>query len=285
MFYFALVISGLLYSKFHLVYNVVFHYIISGVAFLSLCFYVLLVQYFWSGLCYCISSSVISGLRSFTHSVYTIVVQYFSSAINVVFNHLLFLELGLSFCQFLQYFYSISHQVYDVVYHHHLFLELDLSLSHFMQYFCSISHQACDLVFHDLLCLELVCSPSPFIQYVYSVSHQLWLLYFIICWFWSLVLHSVSLYAIHVQYFSPNLWSCILLPFIFGVGSFTQYFYAVVLLYISLNWCCLSLFLELGLSLSQFMQYIYSISYQVCDVVYHHQFFLVSGLSLSQFMQ
>ena len=67
------------------------------------------------------------------------------------YHYHLFLQLSVSLCQFMQYIYSVSHQVYNVVYHHPLFFELSLSLSQFMLYFYSISHYVNDVVYlHNL---------------------------------------------------------------------------------------------------------------------------------------
>ena len=158
-----------------------------------------------------------------------------------------------------------------------------------------------------------------FLQYFYwqYFSSSLW------CCSSSSVISGVRsltqlVYAVVLLYISSCLWCCLLSSFISGVMSFTQSFCVLLLQFISLGlWCCLSsliskvrsftqsvynavylhylirsmmlsishLFLEFGLSLNQLMQYFYSISHQICDVVYQHHLFLELDISLSQFMQ
>ena len=86
--------------------------------------------------------------------------QYFSLVMTVAFHHLLYLVLGLSLSQFMQYIKSM------MLSHHHLFLELGLSLSQFMQYIYLYFIRSVMLSFICFICVR------SFTYSVYAVLLQ-----------------------------------------------------------------------------------------------------------------
>ena len=137
-------------------------------------------------------------------------------------------------------------------------------------------------------------------QYMYSISHQVYDV--ILSVISGIGLFTQSVHAIHVQYFSSGLWCYIYCLLFLELGSllsqFMQYIYSIFHLDCDIVFVYHLLFLEVVVSLNQIIltihiiQYfqsglwccilsrliyygvLYSKSYLVFDVVFHHTLFL-----------